>query len=305
MQVADINVSSQEGTFSSKYYQPNPHHFCIFCHVLGHSSHSCKKYRDSHSFWVKVLEERRCKNCLRLFHHSNNCFDKSLCKLNCKRRDKHSSILCYVRDKLNNCENYRDHGSNPTNSYYYDGFKHHDFGHSFSDNFFHPWQSAQKLYRNKFQKSYRTKKTNYRPTRAPSHSQSFQRCITSVSKVDVSTQTEELSPERLVDQVSQSTQTDFKRFGSVNDQSSVGIASIIGKIKSKDYTSKHRLKTEEMMKSNYDDSSSCYVKDYETLMKSLHKTQPKTAELFNLLRDSVLRLQQQKIPYLDHSLPPN
>ena len=244
MQVADINVSSQEVTFSSKYYQPNPHHFCIFCRVLGHSSHSCDKYRDSHSFWVKVLEERRCKNCLRLFHHSNNCFDKSLCKLNCKRRDKHSSILCYVRDKLNNCENYRDHGSNP-NSYiqYHDRFKHRDFCHSLSDtNFYHPWPSARKLYRNKFQKSYRTKSTNYGPTRTPSHSQSFQKFITSVSKVNVSTQTEELSAGRLLDQVSQSSQTDFKRSGSVNVQSSVNIPSIIDKIKSKDYTSKHRLK---------------------------------------------------------------
>ena len=205
---------------------------------------------------------------------------------------------------MNNRKNYWDHGSN-SNSYiqYYDRFKHHDFCHSLNDNNFHH-PSVQKLYKNKFQKLYRTKCFKYGPTRIPSHSQSFQRCITAMSKVTVSTQTGESSAERLVDRVSQSSQTDFKRFGSVNAQSSVNIPSIIDKIKSKDYNSKHRLKAEERMKSNYyDDSNSCLVQDYETLMKSLHITQPKTAELFDFLRDSILRLQQQKIPYLDHCLP--
>lgn len=80
------------------YLQPNPHLFCIFCLTTRHSSHECSRYQSSGSFWRQVLEQRRCKNCLRFFHRSNNCYDRSLCyELNCRRKDKHSPVLCFAR----------------------------------------------------------------------------------------------------------------------------------------------------------------------------------------------------------------
>ena len=80
------------------YIQPNPSMFCIFCSTANHHSHECQKYNSSKPFWEKVLVDRRCKNCLRLFHRSDKCFNRSYCRLfGCKRTDKHNSVLCHVR----------------------------------------------------------------------------------------------------------------------------------------------------------------------------------------------------------------
>ena len=75
--------------------QPNPKLYCIFCNTASHHSHQCNKYKNSQQFWQAVLETRRCKNCLRLFHRSNKCFNQSFCHLmGCRRQDKHSPVLC-------------------------------------------------------------------------------------------------------------------------------------------------------------------------------------------------------------------
>ena len=79
-------------------FQPNPELFCVVCQTANHHSHECRRYRSSKAFWEKVLQDRRCKNCLRLFHRSNTCFNRSLCNVpECKRKDKHSPIVCSAR----------------------------------------------------------------------------------------------------------------------------------------------------------------------------------------------------------------
>ena len=79
-------------------FQPNPKLFCVICQTANHHSHECRRYRSSKAFWEKVLQDRRCKNCLRLFHRSNTCFNRSLCNVpECKRKDKHSPIVCFAR----------------------------------------------------------------------------------------------------------------------------------------------------------------------------------------------------------------
>ena len=76
----------------------NPRRVCIFCGSKEHNSHNCKKFNHSSQFWTVVYNEKRCKNCLRQFHFSNHCFDSSFCLIsNCRRRDKHSPILCKFR----------------------------------------------------------------------------------------------------------------------------------------------------------------------------------------------------------------
>lgn len=80
------------------YPQPNPRLYCIFCNSANHSSNECRKYKSSKMFWKQVLDERRCKNCLRLFHKADRCYNESFCHLRaCRRIDKHSEILCNVR----------------------------------------------------------------------------------------------------------------------------------------------------------------------------------------------------------------
>ena len=93
--------------------QPNPCLYCIFCDRGNHSSHECERFRNSGQFWEKVSLDRRCKNCLRMFHRSNKCYDRSFCVLNgCRRYDKHSPILCHARF----VKYYRN--SNGQNGYY-------------------------------------------------------------------------------------------------------------------------------------------------------------------------------------------
>ena len=85
---------------SVNYY--NPKRFCVFCEISGHSSHNCNKFRDSSEFWNIIYQKRLCKNCLRPFHFSHKCFDNSLCFISmCRRRDKHSPILCKHSNNLN------------------------------------------------------------------------------------------------------------------------------------------------------------------------------------------------------------
>ena len=83
---------------SPVYVQPNPCFYCIFCDKRNHSSHECEKFKHSEQFWEKVSLDRRCKNCLRMFHRSNKCYDRSFCVFHgCRRYDKHSPVLCHAR----------------------------------------------------------------------------------------------------------------------------------------------------------------------------------------------------------------
>ena len=82
--------------------KPNPLLFCLFCFTGNHTSHECWKFKSSELFWKKILEQRRCKNCLRLYHQSNKCYNKNMCNvMGCSRVDKHSTILCRQRYKNN------------------------------------------------------------------------------------------------------------------------------------------------------------------------------------------------------------
>ena len=82
----------------SPNFQPNPKLFCVICSTGNHHSHECRRYKSSKEFWEKVLQDRRCKNCLRFYHRSDRCFNKSFCNIvGCNRRDKHSPVLCFVR----------------------------------------------------------------------------------------------------------------------------------------------------------------------------------------------------------------
>ena len=86
---------------SSKLNNPpqiDPNSYCIFCLDGTHSSHVCTKFSDSKQFWSVIYDDRRCKNCFRQFHMSHRCYDFSFClHRNCRRRDKHSPILCKHR----------------------------------------------------------------------------------------------------------------------------------------------------------------------------------------------------------------
>ena len=91
----------------------NPKKFCIFCKTKNHNSHNCCMFNQNSEFWNVVYREKRCKNCLRQFHSARNCFDSNFCLFSsCRRRDKHSPILCkwryekFQRFSLN--ENYQD-----------------------------------------------------------------------------------------------------------------------------------------------------------------------------------------------------
>ena len=96
-----MNNCRQLNAFQSPrtpYPQPNPNLFCVFCATANHNSNECSKYSSSKSFWQRVLADRRCKNCLRLYHRSDKCYSRSYCHFSaCKRSDKHNSILCNLR----------------------------------------------------------------------------------------------------------------------------------------------------------------------------------------------------------------
>lgn len=71
--------------------------WCIFCENSEHSSHVCRKFPTKEKFWAKILHDRRCKNCLGLFHKSDSCYKQKSCKnFGCYRRDKHSPVICYT-----------------------------------------------------------------------------------------------------------------------------------------------------------------------------------------------------------------
>ena len=107
---------TQSKSFNPPYLQPNPRWFCIFCASGNHSSVQCQRYQSSNEFWQKVLVDRRCRNCLRLFHHADKCYNESLCRLKgCNRQDKHNPVLCHVRYRKNKfwSNGYRRHFDNP------------------------------------------------------------------------------------------------------------------------------------------------------------------------------------------------
>ena len=80
------------------YPAVNPKRMCIFCNTKEHNSHNCFKLSHNSEFWHIIYNQKRCKNCLRQFHFANNCFDSSFCLFSqCRRRDKHSPILCKFR----------------------------------------------------------------------------------------------------------------------------------------------------------------------------------------------------------------
>ena len=85
---------SPRDTFNT---QPNPCSFCVFCNTGNHVSHECTRYKSGKMFWQRVLLERRCKNCLRMFHRAEKCYNQSFCHLGCSRKDKHSAIICHTR----------------------------------------------------------------------------------------------------------------------------------------------------------------------------------------------------------------
>ena len=100
----------------------NPKKFCIFCKTKEHNSHNCCLFNQNSKFWNVVYKEKRCKNCLRQFHNARNCFDSNFCLFSrCRRRDKHSPILCkwryekFQRFSLN--ENYQDILRGSVNNY--------------------------------------------------------------------------------------------------------------------------------------------------------------------------------------------
>ena len=92
------SVSDSLSKHANSHQIVDPRKKCVFCFKENHESHNCTKFNDNKLFWSKVYLERRCKNCLRQFHFSNSCFDRSFCKLRfCQRKDKHSPVLCKYR----------------------------------------------------------------------------------------------------------------------------------------------------------------------------------------------------------------
>ena len=103
------------------YIQLDPTLLCIFCNTGNHMSHNCYIYKSSNLFWEKVLQDRRCKNCLRLYHRSNKCYNKSFCvTFGCRRMDKHSPVLCraiYAKYQPCNEYTYREYWRDPSQHY--------------------------------------------------------------------------------------------------------------------------------------------------------------------------------------------
>ena len=101
------------------YPQPNPNLFCVFCSTANHNSNECSKYNSSKSFWQRVLADRRCKNCLRLYHRSDKCYSRSYCHFSaCKRDDKHNAVLCHLRYRKHQYSNVKQE------SYWLNGAQH-------------------------------------------------------------------------------------------------------------------------------------------------------------------------------------
>ena len=76
----------------------NPKYQCVFCSSRKHSSHLCRRYNSNEKFYHQVVNEKRCKNCLRQFHRSDRCLDDSFCAIkSCNRKDKHSPCVCRKR----------------------------------------------------------------------------------------------------------------------------------------------------------------------------------------------------------------
>ena len=93
-----------------RYVEPqdmslNPKYHCVFCQNKKHSSHLCKKFKRNEEFYDVVVKQKRCKNCLKQFHRSEQCFDDNYCVIkNCSRTDKHSPCVCrhrFPQDKKN------------------------------------------------------------------------------------------------------------------------------------------------------------------------------------------------------------
>ena len=101
-----VNVSESSERHLQKSHNTakvsNPKRHCLFCDTRGHSSHNCCKFNTSTEFWNIIYQKRLCKNCLRPFHFSEKCFDSNFCLFSsCRRRDKHSPILCKHRYNFN------------------------------------------------------------------------------------------------------------------------------------------------------------------------------------------------------------
>ena len=98
---SQCNIKKNDACF--KVEKVDPYWHCIFCNDTSHSSHVCNKFSDNKQFWTVIYDEQRCKNCFRQFHQSHKCYDSSFCFLrNCRRRDKHSPVVCSHRYKSSN-----------------------------------------------------------------------------------------------------------------------------------------------------------------------------------------------------------
>ena len=86
-----------------RYVEPqdkslNPKYHCVFCQDKRHSSHLCKKFKRNEEFYDVVVKQKRCKNCLKQFHRSEQCYDDKYCAIkSCNRKDKHSPCVCRQR----------------------------------------------------------------------------------------------------------------------------------------------------------------------------------------------------------------
>ena len=88
----------------------DPKKVCVFCRVTDHGSHCCKMYSGGEGFSIHLHKERRCRNCLRLYHKAGTCYDPSFCEIRgCSRSDKHSPVICRQR--------YMNHNPSPFSRY--------------------------------------------------------------------------------------------------------------------------------------------------------------------------------------------
>ena len=101
--LSDTSKCNFQHDACTKAEKIDPYWHCIFCNDISHSSHVCTKFSDNKQFWTVIYDEQRCKNCFRQFHQSHKCYDSSFCFLrNCRRRDKHSPVVCSHRYKSSN-----------------------------------------------------------------------------------------------------------------------------------------------------------------------------------------------------------
>ena len=99
-------ISNNASVSRTPYGKPNPSLFCIFCSTAYHHSHERQRYNSSRLFWEKVLVDRRCKNCLRLYHRSDKFFNRSFVDCLDAKGQISTILYCVVWDTLN--------ASNPT-----------------------------------------------------------------------------------------------------------------------------------------------------------------------------------------------